>query len=331
MYSDPNGPVGTLEYLRQVRGVDACKIRFQQILENSQKNTAVRLLNDKSLRFPTLFVLKPQIDEENLAGKLNGKIKAALLICDKVLEEKKSLPGGGISYNDQNVRSAFFWIFRTGADSDGLNNDYDEIMDLCASVLTRRYHDKTILPALSRLIFHRNRKKGYLHDLIWAFFQSHDPNSMQYIAPYLRSSNNRDRDLARLLLHLPDVGDNPNEKERQYRTFMNWLRENNPYLYFTGETLQSSNQPEICGVDLGAKYLGKQISPKKHQPLNPLTKREADTLSCFAQAEQSDKAMLSDYSKKMQRQNPAYWKRWISLPLEKQLQIVKENTGRRFL
>ncbi|QAT49173.1 hypothetical protein EQM14_04945 [Caproiciproducens sp. NJN-50] len=329
MYTDPRLTAGTLEQIRRVRGTGACQRRFQEIIRQ-QKEGAAKLLNGGGLRFATLFALKPQIEEAGLEPKLSGKMQAALQICNKVLEEKKSLPGGGIPYSDENVRNAFQWIFQTGARDDGLSNEYDEILDLCAGVLTRRYREKNILSGLTELIFRRNRKKGYLHDLIWAFFQIHDPGSLRYIAPYLRSSNTRDRELAHLLLHLPEGGD-VRKREEQYRNFMSWLQENSAYLYYTGESLQSSNQPEICSLDREAKYLGKQISPRKRTPVDPLTQEEEESLSCFAQAEENEKAVLSDYSGKLHARNPELWNQWIHSPVSEQIRVAKGGTGRRLV
>ncbi|MCI1966277.1 MAG: hypothetical protein LKJ17_09145 [Oscillospiraceae bacterium] len=330
MYSNPRMSTETLEYIRRVRGTNACRQHFLEIALKNQES-AERLLNSGRLHFATLFTLKPQITKAGLGPGLNGKVQAALQICDKVLEEKKCSPDGGISYNDNNIRSAFLWIFQTGAQDDGLSNEYDEILDLTACVLTRRYREKNILPQLAELIFRRNRKRGYLHDLIWAFFQSHDPGSMRYIAPYLRTSNARDRQLAHLLLHLPETGGNARQQENEYRKFMNWLRENSAYLYFTGESLQSSNQPEICSLDQEAQYLGKQISPRTDRPVNPVTNEEEEALSCFAQAEENEKAILSEYSGKLRAQNPALWNRWIHSPVSEQIRIAKGGTGRRLV
>jgi len=330
MYTDPRISTGALEQIRRVRGAGACQKRFQEIIQN-QKEGAAKLLNGTGLRFATLFTLKPLIEEAGLGSGLNGKIQAALQICDKTLEEKKSPPGGGILYSDENVRAAFLWIFQTGIRDDGLSNEYDEILDLCAAVLTRRYREKSILPGLSELIFRRNRKKGYLHDLIWAFFQIHDPGSLRYIAPYLRSSSARDRELAHLLLHLPETGGDARKQEEQYRHFMSWLQENSSYLYFTGESLQSSNQPEICSLDREAKYIGKQISPRRRTPVNPLTEEEEESLNCFAQAEESEKAVLSDYSGKLHARNPELWNRWIHSPVSEQIRAAKGGTGRRLI
>ena len=330
MYRNPYASAGTLELIRRTRGADACRNRFGEVLLK-RKGEAVRLLSVRGLSFGTLFVLRPQIKEAGLEPQLDAGLQAALRICDQALDEKKTVPEDRIPYSDENVRAAFLWIFQTGVRDDGLNNKYDGVLDLCACVLTRRYREKSILSGLSGLIFLRNRKKGYLHDLIWAFFQIRDPASLRYLAPYLRSANARDRELARLLLHLPDAGGDARAREMQYRDFTNWLNENNAYLYFTGESLQSSNQPEICGLNRAAKYLGKQISPHSRAPIDPLTKEEEESLSCFAQAEESEKAALSDYSAKLHARNPALWNRWIHSPVSEQLSVAKSGMGRRLV
>lgn len=326
--TNPNArrPIGTLEQLRRVHGAEALKSQFGEALKN-QEGTAVRMLNDAGLRFATLFVLKPEIENAGLLEKLSARNRAALEICGKIMEDPKSIAAGGISYRDEAVHSAFLWIFRTGAGDDGLSEEYDEVLDLCASVLLRRYREKSILPELADLIFRRNRKHGYLHDLIWAFFEARDPNALRYLAGYLRSPNERDAELACLLLHLPHTGANSREKQTQYREYLRWLRENGAYLYFTGESLQSSNEPRICGVDLGAKYLCKNISPRSRKPLNPLTQQEEESLSCFAQAKEPERAVLSDYSQKLHSRDPAFWNRWIRSPVNEQIRIAK-GSGR---
>lgn len=330
MNSSFGASFGALDNIRRLQGADACKKRFQALLKD-QDDRAARLLNDTRLRFATLFLLRPQIEESRLGPQLSDRNRAALQICGKVLKEQKA-PPGGIDYSDPKIHAAFSWMFRTGAESDGMSNEFDEVIDLCASVLTRRYRETFILPALTGLIFRRNRKKLYLHDLIWALFQADDPNALRYIARYLRSANARDRELARLLLHLPASGESSFERESQYRKYLGWLHENSAFLYLTGESLQGSNQPEICHVDLGAKYLGKQISPRSRTPLHPLNPREEESLSCFAKAEERDRTVLSQYSKSLRSRSPAVWNRWIRLPVEKQLEIAQDHLpGRRLI
>lgn len=324
MSPDPRGPAGTLERSRRTGGADACKDRFGQAVKTNRQ-AALRLLNGGDLRFATLFLLRPQIEEAGLAAELGARNRAALEICGRILEDPKSEPGGGISYREPAVRSAFVWMFRSGAADDGLSNEFDEILDLCACVLLRRYRETSILPDLAALIFRRNRKKGYLHDLIWALFKSRDSNVLRLIAPYLRSENERDAELARLLLHLPESGGDANG-EAQYRGYLGWLRENAPYLTFTGESLQCSNHPQLCSVDLGAKYL---CHPPRGNAAKPLSPREHECLSCFSCAREGDRAVLSDYSYRLHARSPARWRRWMESPVDEQVRIAKSGTGRR--
>ena len=324
--SDTRRPIGSLERLRRVHGAEALKSQFGEALKN-QAETAVRMLNDGGLHFATLFLLKPEIEKAGLTEKLSVRNRAALELCGKIQENPKSIAAGGIPYGDRAVHAAFLWIFRTGAADDGLSEEYDGILDLCASVLLRRYREKAILPEVVSLIFRRNRKHGYLHDLIWAFFEFRDPGALRYLAEYLRSPNERDAELARLLLHLPEA--DGRGKQVQYRDYLRWLNENRAYLYFTGEGLQASNQPQICGVDLGAKYLGKGISPRSREPVSPLTEGEQECLSCFAGTGESERAILSEYSQKLHARDPAFWSRWIHYPVEEQIRIAKGGTGRR--
>lgn len=323
-------PIGPLERLRRTGGTGMLKNRFAGMLRR-RKSDAVRMLNDEGLSFGTLYALRPEIEKAGIAGELSEKNRAALEICGKIAQDPKLLASGGIDYGDQTVHSAFLWMFQTGARDDGLGEAYDEALDLCASVLLRRYRETAILPELVDLIFRRNRKRGYLHDLIWAFFESRDPGALRYIAKYLRSENARDTELACLLLHLPRAGSSMREKANLYRSYLNWLDENKPFLYFTGESLQSSNQPEICGVDLGAKYLCKNISPRSRRPADPLTQQEQESLSCFARTKEPDRAILSSYSRRLHDKDPARWEQWIHSPVEKQIETAKGETGRRAL
>ena len=321
----PRGPIGTLEQIRRTQGADACKDNFGRTVKTNRQ-AALRLLNGRDLKFATLFLLRPQIEEAGIADGLGARERAALDICGKVLQESKTLPGGGISYQDPAVRSAFLWIFRSGAADDGLSDEFDEILDLCAGVLLRRYHEKSILPDLSALIFRRNQKKGYLHDLIWALLQSRDANALRLVAPHLRSENERDAELARLLLHVPGEGKDARERENQYRSYLGWLRENAAYLTFTGESLQCSNQPEICSVDLGSKYLCRS---RGERTAESLTQRERECLRCFSGAKESDRAVLSDYSHRLHARNPARWRHFMESSVDEQVRIAKSGTGRR--
>jgi hypothetical protein len=223
------------------------------------------------------------------------------------------------------------WMFHTGAADDGLNNQFDQTLDIVASVLVKTHHEKAILPVVAELIFKRNQKGAYLHDLTWIFFQARDANALRFIAGHLRSSDEKEVELARTLLNLsPDVPlKTYQDKQRQYTTYLSWLRQNSPYVYFTGESLQLTNSPIPCGVNQEAKYLCKNISPRSRQPLVPLTEPERTSLQNFNDIEEEEKAILAEYSQKLHDQNSPNWNQWMQLPVSKQIQVAKY--GRRDL
>ncbi|HEY5588621.1 MAG TPA: hypothetical protein VIK86_06665, partial [Candidatus Paceibacterota bacterium] len=91
-------------------------------------------------------------------------------------------------------------MFERGVVQNGQSNDNDELLDATATLLIKIHKDKTILPIIVDMIFFRNRKGLFTHDLIWAFFQAREPNSLMLIANYLNSEDMNDVKLACKLL-----------------------------------------------------------------------------------------------------------------------------------
>jgi len=52
-------------------------------------------------------------------------------------------------------------MLETGCINDGLNDQYDEILDITAIFIIKIYRDKTILPIIAEMIF-RRYKQGLL-------------------------------------------------------------------------------------------------------------------------------------------------------------------------
>lgn len=346
-----------LNQIRRLRGTNACKQYFNKLAKN-QKTDAI---NSESLTFPSFFILQPEICGHNMENQLNTRNLAAKSLSSKALMRHISkLQNSGadeadeasqtagtfhsqkkLSYEtrhtaaadsheseftEEEKHSALLWIFRTGAADDGLSDEYDQILDTAAAALIKKHHDKTILPALVKLIFSRNRKGAYTHDLIWTFFQTRDAQALKYIAEYLRSSNKKDIKLAQTLLNLPEITANAG-RENQYRAYMSWLNENLPYIYFTGENFSLTNRPAPCDLSVSAKYLCKNISPRGKKPLVPLTETEQTYLQCFGGANENQKKTLAAYSSKIHTETPSYWSRWLQYPVEKQIQIAENGLG----
>ncbi|MBW7571461.1 hypothetical protein [Caproiciproducens faecalis] len=332
MNSGNNGSTGYLDRIRRARGANFCKNTLLRT-ERGNRQTAVRLINDDRLLFATLFVLQPEIRERGLYRELSGRNRTALNICQKIMSAKYPSDGTGseISLKSEEVHSAMLWMLNTGAADDGLSSDFDQVLDITASVLVKTHHEKTVLPVMADLIFRRNRRGVYNHDMVWAFFQARDPQSLRLLASRLRSPSRKDVELARLLLNIPENTPlNTNrDKQKQYEDYLAWLDENSPYVYFTGESLQLTNAPCVCGVNQEAKYLCKDISPRYNRPLTPLTEEELANLEQFHEAKGEEQAVLATFSSSLHSQNQSSWSQWMQYPVGRQIDIAKY--GRREL
>jgi hypothetical protein len=277
--------------------------------------------------------LQPEINEFGLHEELSERNKTALKLCEAIADEKKysEIPGDRIPINSEQVHHALLWMFNTGLVDDGLSDEFDQIMDIAASVLIKTHHEESVLPAIADLIFKRNRVGAYNHDLIWAFFQTRNIKSLRYIARYLRSPDVKDVSLARKLLNLSPGTESETllDRQKEYRKYLSWLQENGPYLYFTGESLQFSNSPALSRANVEAKYLCKKIDSRNHKSAVPYSEQELNFLKGFNEAQEDEKSTLADYSQALYKRNHRYWNQWIHYPVDKQINIARY--GRREL
>lgn len=320
MYANNMGTLCYLDELRKSLGMEKFKASFREIAEKKKEN-AVNLVNDNKLRFGTLYILSPEIEDLKLTELLNSRNNKALKICDDIKHKSMKL-----TYTDLKVLE---WMLQTGTADDGLSNKYDEIIDDCASVLINTYKDKTVLPVIAELIFKRNRGGRFIHDLVWIFFQSCDPYTLRIIANYLRSRDKKDIELASELLNFVSDNDNISGTNIQkiYTSSLKWLKDNYPYIYFTGENNLLTDSPKPCGVDIGAKYLCKRISHENRKPLKPLTEKEQLLLDTFKKLNSEEKNILSDFSHKMHDNNISAWNNWMNRSVNDQLEIAKKGLG----
>ncbi|MBU3129772.1 hypothetical protein [Clostridium tagluense] len=220
-------------------------------------------------------------------------------------------------------------MFERGIAEHGLSNEDDEFLDVVALLLIKLHQDKTILPIIVDMIFFRNRKGLFTHDLIWAFFQARDPYSLMLIANYLISEDANDVKLAcKLLDFVPSIDMTMGKNsEKQYVAFFYWLEENYPFLYFTGESFQRTSKPIPYIVTLDAKYLCKQVSPYTGKTFIPYTAKENNLLYYFNHLDESDKLLLSSFSRAIHYENIYLWKSWINHSIIKQISIAKARLG----
>lgn len=318
-----------LDKMKLTNGVEVLKTTFYE-LSKKQKEKATQLINDKELHFNTLFYLMPEIKRCDLYDTLNLRNMMALKISAKILKGKKLVNDTDYFFENREMMYPILkWMLKTGLKDDGYDNDFDEILDTTAAVLVKSYRDKTMLPDIADTIFKRCRKGLYTHDLVWAFFQSRDPYTLRLVAEYLRSKEEADFKMAcRLLNHEPSRKlSGKNDKQKHFKAYLSWLKDNYPYLYFTGESFHSTSTPKPFAVDLNAKYLCKTINAYDGALKEPYTETEIQHIRRFNELNAKEKIKLSEASKKIHDQNLRIWNRWMQNPLSKQIETAKTDWG----
>ncbi|MBB6217301.1 hypothetical protein HNQ80_003420 [Anaerosolibacter carboniphilus] len=303
---------------------------FHELMKTDQEK-AISLINGENLPFSSLFLLKHDIEKYEIFDQLNLRNRVALSIADEIIIGRKDTSAIQCSSCDyiQTVHSVLKWMLETGSIADGLSNEYDEILDITATLLIKVYRDKTILPMTIDMIFKRYAKGLFINHLVWTFFQSHDPNSLISIAARLKSENAKDVDLARKLLSfcpLIDIRDNaPGEK--QYAAFVDWMKENCLFLHFTGETFQQSTYPIPYVIVLEAKYLYKSIDLLTGKTFEAFSEKESQLLDVYTKLDMDTKILLANFSYLLHQKNISSWKTWIQYPIAHQIAIAGAAMG----
>jgi hypothetical protein len=239
-----------LDKVRIGHGINKCKAVFLEVYKNDSWK-AISFLNDPRLTFPCLFIFPQIIDVLGIHSFLNARNISALNIMSQVQERYRYNYGESpLSTYNWTEYPIYKWILETGYADDGLDDEYEAIMDTAVSVLITVYKDNSILPVVADMIFRRNRNGHYTHDLLWAFFQSSVPEALKLTAERICSSNQQDVDLAYHLLHFDASLSSLNILDRQSKlqAYLQWLNENAPFLYFTGESFQYSSNPVLYKV-----------------------------------------------------------------------------------
>lgn len=322
--------MGCLDRIRLRRGHVVLRRQFRTMLSQNRRQ-AFYWLNEERLLFPTLFLLLPPVLEENLQGYLSPRNKAALRVCARRLKwggpPEYSLP---VNREDEGDHNALKWMFETGRGWDGPLPEFDAfdaVLDTAAALLVVTFQDRSVLPGMADLIFRRNRRGLYIHDLAWSFFQSFDPDSALFLAKYLTSSENADVELACQLLHLglPENGDRPETRRDFFLKYRTWLKENRPYLYFTGEQFQLTSDPEPLRADPEAKYLQKEISPRHRTPVDPMTGEELELLNRFRTCSEKEQEELCEYSAQLRKKDRNAWEVWRRDEPARQVLAARSN------
>jgi len=325
MNSDNSNGRSYLDQIRINEGTEKCRKVLNDSYRKNIRQAAV-LLNDRRLTFPCLYNLRDQLETLHIQGYLNQRNIIAMRIVNQ-------LKGSGTSEADylsskrSLVYSVLTWMFETGFAEDIPEDLYEEVLDVTVSVLITVYGDRGIFPTLVELIFTRNRKERYIHDLVWALFQIHDPGVLKLIAERILSSEPKDTILAAQLLNIDEteVPDKMSDKQKLYTEYLCWLEENEPYLYFTEESFQCASRPAFCAVDLERKYLQEAVSSYDRQPVASSDQALNTSLAAFKVLSGNDQKILSEYSSKIHDKSIPAWKEWLQTPVGEQMRAALGN------
>lgn len=315
-----------LDKIRINNGTNSLSNFFHKSFQNNTKES-LNLINNENLNFASLFTLKNKIEELNLFNKLNLRNKIALEITHEICTGKKSFKNTEYLYSDyiQGINSVLKWMLTTGSIDDGMNNEFDEILDTSAILLTKIYRDKTALPLIADMIFKRYKKKYLIHNLVWAFFECGDPKSLILIAERLKSQDSKDVEISKRLLNfIPGINTfKHTDKNNYYLYFLNWFEKNFLFLHFTGESFQQCSNPIPYEVILDAKYFCVAVSTNTGKILKPLRKEEIELLKIFNMLDCNTQLLLANFSLNLHHKNIHDWNKWLWYPMAEQIKIAR--------
>ncbi|MTI67662.1 MAG: hypothetical protein FH753_13835 [Firmicutes bacterium] len=323
------GTKNVLNDIRKNKDQDKLVSSFNMMAKKNIRKTK-KIINDERLEFTTLYTIKKELERFKLNKDLNPRNKIALQLINEIKDKKTNIVTECDSIEHiQRVQSTLKWILNTGLDGDGLENEYDEILDLSYILLIKVYNDITYSPKIVDVIFKRYKRGFYIYDLVWALYESCDIDSLFLIAKYLLSENQKEFKLAcRLLNFIPAVEKINNKNKRDYYPHViKWIKRNSPYLYYTGESFQQTSRPKVYAISMEAKYLNKEVSKKTGEILHKLNKRETRLLNEFKKLSGYNKEILSNYSSTLYTNNLYQWNNFISYPLIEQIEYVKKRLG----
>lgn len=314
--------IESLENLRNAEGNEACKQTFAAMC-GANPQRAADLLNQSDTSFPCLFAVLPEVRENGMEGNLSQNSNIAACVVNQIANEEAT-EDYLTEKSDENL-SVLRWILETGHNDYTLGDSYLKVLDIVSAVLIITYEEKSILPLVENMIFERHRRGLCIHDLVWAFFRMEDFSVMKMVAAHLNAENEDEANFAANLLHLPDNG--AENRTAQYENYVNWLDENEPFLFFTYEGMQYTSEPNVVDVDNERKYMHKTSRIFGHDPLSGDNDDEQACLQEFRELQDNEQQTLSDYSHRIYREDQQAWQEWMSLPVSLQLETARGEEG----
>ena len=317
---------GYLDTMRMNEGIDRLIDHFKEIAA-SDPGKAAELINEEQSGFYTLYILNPQIREYGMMQHLNTRGRQALDLMDRILNGKHNDISARARNDGEGMMtlSALKWMFVTGCPDDGLNNMFDELMELTAALLIKVFNDDSILQNVADMIYDRNRKGLLIHHLVWAFFEARNPLSLTLLAVHLLSAE-EDVVLTRKLLGFIPGIDEDIDRLRLYDNTVNWINGNCIFLRYTGESMHQSDRPIHYELCTEAKYLCKPVSVKDGEPVEPFTAEEKGLLEELKSLDDENVKLLADCSLLLCRRNPGWRRIWLYYPITMRIDIARNLT-----
>ena len=313
--------INNLDNLRITEGEYELVNSFSRLIATNREQ-AIDLLNDADLKFATLFLLTDKIYENNLIEFLSERNRVAIDIINEFQNSQCGRSTDDITTLDyvQIIQSTLEWVLKTGIDDYCSSCEYNEILDMSAIFLIKVYNNISVLPIIAELVFRRKCKGCYTHELVWAFFEARNVESLEYIATGLLSNEKSDVDLAyKLLNFIPNIRNH----KSPYNYALEWLVDNKKFIFFTGETQHQRMEPIRCEICVRAKYLNKRINVSTGKIVEKLSKRDEEWLNSFDNSDYEERRLLADYSHYLYKKGLIWWEIWHSYPIDKQVKIAK--------
>lgn len=282
--------------------------------------------NRKGLDFNYMFSLRNNLDDKNVEVNLDDKNKIAIDIMKDILDEDKrgDLDDFSVLTYIEETNSVMRWMLNSALDSKDMGGEYCEVIDIVAIYLIKVYRDYDMLPVVVDLIFQRNKNNLYIHELVWAFFQSYDVESLKLVCDKLSSNDKKSKELACTLLNfIPNVEEYTNNNKEIYAK--KWIDNNKDYIYFTDDSKHARNKPVYCKINLSGKYLGEKVHKKTGEIISKLKNEDKQKLKDFNNLDEDTKLIVSSYSFKLKKLNLDKWLKWINYSINDQIAIAKRG------
>ncbi|MCE5235354.1 MAG: hypothetical protein ABFC62_00335 [Clostridiaceae bacterium] len=276
------------------------------------------------LGFPGLFAARKELAERKLRERLQERAKIALNIAEQLLKrDARNKNSPYLKGKNAAELAALLWMLETGSREEAGGDEYEEVLDGVSAVLLSLYRERRALPYAVDMIFLRAKRGHDYHDLFWAVSRFGDPYALKLLAKRLDAPEAETAALARRLLGMDAVEANA-VRSKEYEA---WLEENDPFLYFTGESLQYSARPAVCRVDLERKYAGRESRAYERQPFEPQNDEERKRLAEFKALPEPTRTALADYAHALRAKDPEAWARFKKQPVAHQAEAANRRGG----